>query len=47
MSGSGGQRKTMDGGVPHGQLGFDMLDHTGESRTAVQRAFGTVAAHLT
>ena len=33
--------------VPHGQHGFDMLDHTDESRQAVERAFGAVAAHLT
>jgi dienelactone hydrolase len=32
--------------VPHGQHAFDMLDHTEESRNAVERAFGTVAAHL-
>ncbi len=32
--------------VPHGQHGFDMLDHTDESRKAVEHALDTVAAHL-
>lgn len=32
--------------VPHGQHGFDMLDHTDESRKAVEHAFDTVVAHL-
>lgn len=33
--------------VPHGQHGFDMLDHTDESRQAVQRAIDAVLATLT
>ncbi|MGH3395801.1 MAG: hypothetical protein ACRDPO_14035 [Streptosporangiaceae bacterium] len=32
--------------VPHGQHAFDVLDHTDESRTAVENAFDTVVAHL-
>jgi acetyl esterase/lipase len=32
--------------VPNGQHGFDYLDHTDESRAAVQRALDTVLAHL-
>ena len=33
--------------VPHGHHSFDMLDHTEESRAAVERAFAAVQAHLT
>ncbi|GIE83233.1 hypothetical protein Aph02nite_91830 [Actinoplanes philippinensis] len=32
--------------VPNGRHGFDMLDHTEESRTAVVQAFDSVLAHL-
>lgn len=32
--------------VPNGRHGFDMLDHTEESRSAVIQAFDTVLAHL-
>jgi acetyl esterase/lipase len=32
--------------VPHGQHGFDMLDHTDESRLAVTRALDAVLACL-
>jgi acetyl esterase/lipase len=32
--------------VPNGRHGFDMLDHTEESRQAVEKAFDTVLAHL-
>lgn len=32
--------------VPHGQHGFDMLDHTDESRDAVEQAFAAVLAAL-
>ncbi|BEL07114.1 hypothetical protein Q0Z83_053050 [Actinoplanes sichuanensis] len=32
--------------VPNGRHGFDMLDHTEESRNAVFQAFDTVLAHL-
>ena len=32
--------------VPHGQHAFDMLDHTDESRQAVEKAFDAVVAHL-
>lgn len=32
--------------VPHGQHAFDVLDHTDESRTAVENAFDTIVAHL-
>jgi acetyl esterase/lipase len=33
--------------VPHGRHGFDMIDHTDESRKAVEHAFETVLAELT
>jgi acetyl esterase/lipase len=33
--------------VPHGRHGFDMVDHTDESRQAVERAFAAVLAELT
>lgn len=33
--------------VPNGRHGFDMLDHTDESRRAVERAFDAVLAELT
>lgn len=33
--------------VPHGRHGFDMLDHTDESRNAVERALDSVVARLT
>jgi acetyl esterase/lipase len=33
--------------VPNGRHGFDMLDHTDESRQAVELAFGAVLAELT
>jgi acetyl esterase/lipase len=33
--------------VPHGQHGFDVLDHTDESRVAVERALGAVLTALT
>lgn len=33
--------------VPHGRHGFDMLDHTEESRNAVEQAIDTVLAALT
>jgi dienelactone hydrolase len=33
--------------VPNGRHGFDMLDHTDESRDAVSQAFDTVLAELT
>jgi acetyl esterase/lipase len=32
--------------VPHGHHSFDMLDHTDESRQAVERAFAAVETHL-
>jgi acetyl esterase/lipase len=32
--------------VPHGQHSFDVLDHTDESRNAVERAFDTVLATM-
>jgi acetyl esterase/lipase len=32
--------------VPHGQHAFDVLDHTDESRQAVENAFDAVVAHL-
>jgi dienelactone hydrolase len=32
--------------VPNGRHGFDMLDHTEESRRAVELAFDSVLAHL-
>jgi acetyl esterase/lipase len=33
--------------APHGRHGFDMIDHTDESRKAVEDAFDTVLAELT
>jgi acetyl esterase/lipase len=33
--------------VPHGQHGFDMLDHTDESRSAVERAIDAVRTAVT
>jgi len=33
--------------VPHGRHGFDMIDHTDESRKAIEHAFGAVLAELT
>jgi hypothetical protein len=41
----GARLKIID--VPDGRHGFDMLDHTDESREAVSRAFDTVLAALT
>jgi hypothetical protein len=32
--------------VPNGRHGFDMLDHTDESRDAVRQAFNAVLAAL-
>ncbi|WP_281903702.1 alpha/beta hydrolase [Phytohabitans aurantiacus] len=32
--------------VPHGQHGFDVLDHTDESRAAVERALTAVTGHI-
>jgi acetyl esterase/lipase len=41
---SGARLEIID--VPNGQHGFDMLDHTDESRAAVNRALDTVLAYL-